>query len=242
MMSPFREQVIDNKRRRVAVALLLFVAIVASAPLRPISAQTQPPAFREEWAVGVTGGINYSSVFFSPKVHQSMLQGFGGNVAVRWITERHLGLQLEAGFRQIGWKERFDEQPQYRYIRRMNYMEMPFLTHIYFGNERVRFIFNLGPQIGLLLGESTDENLHGATPNKTNDQHTMTAEKRFAWGLCGGPGVELRTSIGHFQLEGRYYYSLGDFYSTRHGDVFSKASPQVFTLRLGYFLPFAPRR
>ena len=91
----------------------------------------------------------------------------------------------------------------------MNYLELPFLTHIYFGSERVRCFFNLGPQIGLLTGESTDENLNGATPNKTNDQHTMAIERRFAWGLCGGPGVELRTSVGYFQLEGRYYYSLG---------------------------------
>ena len=226
----------SQKRGRAIVLLLLFSVLVT---LHSADARAQRPDFREEWAVGVTGGINYSSVFFSPKVHQSLLQGFNGGVAVRWITERHLGLQLEAGFRQLGWRERFDEQPEYRYIRRMNYLELPFLTHIYFGSERVRFFFNLGPQIGLLTGESTDENLNGATPNKTNEQHTMAIEKKFAWGLCGGPGVELRTPIGLFQIEGRYYYSLGDFYSTRHGDIFSKASPQIFTLRLGYFLPFS---
>ena len=124
----------------------------------------------------------------------------------------------------------------------MNYLELPFLTHIYFGSERVRFFFNLGPQIGLLTGESTDENLNGATPNKTNEQHTMAIEKKFAWGLCGGPGVELRMPVGHIQLEARYYYAFGDFYSTRHGDTFSKASPQVFTLRLAYFMPFTLRR
>ena len=221
------------------MALFLFLAWAA---VHATDGRAQRPTFREEWAAGVTGGINYSTVFFAPKVHQSPMQGFNGGVALRWITERNLGLQLEAGFRQLGWRERFDEQPQYRHIRRMNYLELPFLTHIYFGSERVRCFFNLGPQIGLLTGESTDENLNGATPNKTNDQHTMAIERRFAWGLCGGPGVELRTSVGYFQLEGRYYYSLGDFYSTRHGDAFSKASPQVFTLRLAYFMPFTLHR
>ena len=185
------------------MALFLFLAWAA---VHATDGRAQRPTFREEWAAGVTGGINYSTVFFAPKVHQSPMQGFNAGVAFRWITERNLGLQLEAGFR-------------------MGYYELPVLTHIYFGSERVRCFFNLGPQIGLLTGESTDENLNGATPNKTNDQHTMAIERRFAWGLCGGPGVELRTSVGYFQLEGRYYYSLGDFYSTRHGDAFSKASP-----------------
>ncbi|MDO4703242.1 porin family protein [Tannerella sp.] len=211
-----------------------------------------PPAqaqetFRKEWAAGVSGGLNASSVFFAPKVQQQLMMGYNGGFTVRWITEKNLGLQLEANFKQQGWNERFEvpegypnpeTYPDYRYIRRMNYLELPFLTHIYFGSERVRFIFNMGPQIGLLIGESTEENLRGATPNKTNAQHTMAAEKKFAWGLCGGPGVEVRTGIGCFQLEVRYYYALGDFYNTRRQDVFSKASSQVFSAKLSYLIPF----
>lgn len=203
--------------------------------------------FRKEWSAGVSGGINASSVFFAPKVQQQLMMGYNGGVTIRWITEKNLGLQLEANFKQQGWNERFEvpegypnpeTYPDYRYIRRMNYLELPFLTHIYFGSERVRFFFNMGPQIGLLIGESTEENLRGANPNKTNDQHTMAAEKKFAWGLCGGPGLEVRTGIGCFQLEARYYYSLGDFYNTRRQDVFSKASPQVFSGKLSYLIPF----
>lgn len=206
-----------------------------------------PKTFRKEWAAGISGGINASSVFFAPKVQQNMLLGYNGGLTVRWITEKNLGLQLEANFKQQGWNERFEvpegypdpeTYPAYRYIRRMNYIELPFLTHIYFGNERVRFFFNMGPQIGLLTGESTEENLRGAQPNKTNAQHTMAADKKFAWGLCGGPGLEIRTGIGCFLLEGRYYYALGDFYNTRRKDVFSKASIQVFSAKLSYLIPF----
>ena len=100
------------------MALFLFLAWAA---VHATDGRAQRPTFREEWAAGVTGGINYSTVFFAPKVHQSPMQGFNGGVALRWITERNLGLQLEAGFRQLGWRERFDEQPQYRYIRRIRF-------------------------------------------------------------------------------------------------------------------------
>ncbi|KKY62695.1 porin family protein [Tannerella forsythia] len=226
-----------TKRRNL---LFMALAVVLFCPL-----QAQE-TFHKEWVAGVSGGINASSVFFAPKVQQQLLLGYNGGLTVRWITEKNLGLQLEANFKQQGWNERF-EAPEgypnpetyldYRYIRRMNYIEMPFLTHIYFGSERVRFFFNMGPKIGWLTGESTEENLRGATPNKTNAQHTMAAEKKFAWGLCGGPGLEIRTGIGCFQLEARYYYSLGDFYNTRRQDVFSKASPQVFSAKLSYLIP-----
>jgi hypothetical protein len=120
----------------------------------------------------------------------------------------------------------------------MNYAELPFMTHIYFGSGRVNFFVNLGPQIGLLLGERTDENLNGAEPQNMNVQHTLAAEKRIEWGLGGGPGLELRTGAGYFLLEGRYYYALSDFYSTRRQDAFSKASAQVISVRLTYLVPF----
>jgi hypothetical protein len=115
------------------------------------------------------------------------------------------------------------------------------LTHIYFGGERVRFFVNLGPQVGLLLGESTTSNLNGAEPQNMNEQHTLLADKKVEWGLGGGPGLEVRTGAGYFQLEGRFYYALSDFYNTRQRDVFAKASSQLFAVKLSYLIPFRAR-
>jgi hypothetical protein len=116
----------------------------------------------------------------------------------------------------------------------MSYIEIPFLTHIYFGKGRVKYFVNAGPQIGYLLSESTDSNLNGAEPGNVNAQHTMAADKKLEWGLEGGPGIELRTGIGHFLLEGRYYYALSDFYNTRRKDIFSQAASQVISVKLTY--------
>ena len=145
--------------------------------------------------------------------------------------------QAELNFIQHGWDEKFEDQPQYKYSRTINYFELPILTHIYFGSKRFRVFVNLGPKIGYAFGEKTDENLNGAKPNTENEQHDMPIEKKFDWGLCGGPGIELRTGIGSFLLEGRYYYALGDIFNSRKEDYFSKSSSQVISAKITYMIP-----
>lgn len=219
----------------------LFVVCVLSG-----SAQS---TFQKERAIGVSGGVNFSKVNFVPKVTQNMLVGFNTGVMVRWRTESNLGLQVELNFKQEGWDEKFENfetedgttevYSGYYYRRKMNYLEVPFLSHIYFGGEKVQFFINLGPQIGFFIGDKEEENLGGVIPNgHQNAQHGMDIEKKFEWGLCGGPGIELRTGIGSFLLEGRFFYALGDFYNTRKDDAFSKASSQVISAKLTYLIPF----
>ncbi len=201
--------------------------------------QAQKNDFRQEIAVGASFGTNFSSVSFQPKVPTKMKMGFSGGVTARWISEKHLGLQAELNFTQNGWEEKFEEQPQYHYSRTLNYMELPFLTHIYYGEKRVRVFLNLGPKISYLIGESTDSNLNGENPNpnRPDEQHGLAAQKKFGWGLCGGPGMEIRTGIGSFLLEGRYYYALGDLFNSRKEDPFPKSSGQVISVKLTYLLP-----
>lgn len=198
------------------------------------SLRAQTNKFKHEFWVGPSFGMTFSSISFYPRVNQGMLQGYTGGVSVRWITEKNLGLQAELNYTQQGWKEDFAEQPQYVYSRTINYIELPFMTHIYFGSDRFHVYLNLGPKIGYALNEKTESNLNGEEPNRTNDQHDMAIERRFDWGICGGPGIELRTGIGSFILEGRYYYALGDIFNSTRSDVFSKSPAQVFGAKFIY--------
>ena len=202
--------------------------------------------FRPEWVIGVSGGIDFSSVSFSRKVAQNKLMGVNGGVTVRWITEKNLGLQLEVNFSQKGWKEDIEQMDEEKtlsmsnpfYSRTLNYIDIPLLTHIYLGGNKIRFFVNMGPQIGFFLYENRSENLNGESiPNKPNAQHTLQIEKKIEWGLGGGPGLEFRSNAGYFLLEGRYYYGLSDIYSTRRGDAFSKASNQIIAVKLSYLIP-----
>ena len=98
-----------------------------------------------------------------------MKLGFNGGATIRWNTEPNLGIQAELNFTQHGWEEKFEEKPQYKYSRTVNYMELPFLTHIHFGSKRVRVFVNLGPKIGYALSDMFNSR-KGDTFSKSSSQ------------------------------------------------------------------------
>lgn len=219
---------------KLLTAALLYLALATGS-------QAQTNTFKQEIAIGGSFGMNFSKVSFAPyKVNAKMMMAYNGGLTLRWNTEKNLGLQAELNLSQQGWDEKFDE-PGYKYIRTINYLEIPVFTHIYFGSKRFKVFVNLGPKVGYALSESTTENLNGAKPNRENTQHDMAIEKKFDWGLCGGPGIELRTGIGYFLLEGRYYYALGDIFNSRKEDYFSKSASQVISAKLTYLIPIRKR-
>lgn len=221
------------KKRRYTLLLM-----VAFAMIYGIKAQVQEP-FKREFAIGFGGGINFSQVGFTPKVPQTFLQGIHGGLTVRWITQKSLGLTAELNFAQQGWKENFADVAggeHYFYNRTINYIELPFMTHFYGGNKRVRFIFNVGPKIGYYLSESTEENVGDKEPLRTNFQHSMPVENKLDWGVCGGPGFELRTGIGIFILEGRFYMALGNIYGNSKADNFPKSNGMTISAKLSYLI------
>ncbi|MCC8142959.1 MAG: PorT family protein [Tannerellaceae bacterium] len=198
--------------------------------------------FEQEFAVGASFGVNFSDVRFMPKVYTGWLMGYNAGIMGRWNTHRNLGLQAELNFSQQGWEEVFENEPEYQYSRTINYIELPFLTHIYFGSNSFKFYVNMGPKIGYAIGESTSENLNGAAPNRANEQHDMPIEKKFDWGLCGGPGIEIRTKAGYFLLEGRFYYALGDIFNSRKDDDFWQSTSQVFSAKVTYVMPILKKK
>ena len=191
-----------------------------------------------EFSAGVSGGTTFSSVTFSPKVTQGMLMGATFGVTGRMTMGKNVGLQTELNYVQQGWEEKYEENPEYQYSRRMNYLQLPFYTHIQFGKGNVKGFINAGPQIGYMIGESTKRNFEGNIPGKVNEQHDTPTKNKFEWGISGGAGIEVRTSAGYFLLEGRYLYSLGDIYGTKRSDYFTKASGQTITVKVSYLIPF----
>lgn len=143
-----------------------------------ISAMAQQSRFPQEVSVGASFGMNFSSVSFNPKVYTKMKQGYNAGLVLRWNTEKNLGLQTELNFSQQGWDEEFEEHPTYKYSRTINYFEIPFFTHIYFGSNRFKFYFNLGPKIGYAFSEKTETNPNETNTNAgSNEQHNMAIQK-----------------------------------------------------------------
>ena len=195
-------------------------------------------------AVGGKAGASLSRVNFNPTVRQEMLPGMTAGLAFRYIEENHFGLIAELNLTQRGWKEAFDES-EYSYSHRLTYLELPIMTHIFFGNRRVKGFFNLGPELNVMLGDGISSNFdyrnaasmdYFLQNSRHIEQLTMDVKNKFDYGICAGAGMELNLNAKHsLLLEGRFYYGLTDVFPNHKTDVFSSTNSMSITATIGYF-------
>ncbi|WP_300727187.1 porin family protein [uncultured Bacteroides sp.] len=225
--------------KRQAIVILAAICCLLSIP---VHAQLQDQ--RHNFSVGVNGGVNLSSVSFDPSIKQNNLIGPEFGVTLRYVSEKYFkmicGIQMEINYSQRGWKEKIEDESGDSYQRAMNYLEIPILAHLAFGKDKgygVRFVVNLGPQVGFLLSEKTTQSAEfhpEMRPNGVTAQYDMPAEVKFDYGLIGGVGLEIRTGIGSFLAEGRYYFGLSDFYNSTKKDYFSRSAHSYIGARITY--------
>ena len=226
-------------KKQSIIALLSFLCLSAGIP---VHAQLQDP--RHNLAIGINGGVILSSVSFEPSIKEKTFLTPSFGVTIRYISERYLkmfcGIQAEINYSQRGWKENIDDGTGDTYQRSMNYVEVPLMAHLAFGKDKgygARFVLNLGPQIGYLLGES-EKKSEAWHPNERPSgviwQYGKMAESKFDYGIVGGVGIEARTGIGNFLLEARYYFGLSDFYHSTKKDPFSRSAHSYIAGRLTY--------
>ena len=223
------------------IILLLSTSILAEAQ--------QGGKFKTQFKFGVSGGAVFSEVDFAPKIALSTTQGISAGISAKFISERHLGVLAELNYTQRGWTEDFsdnpDLNPDHSYNRTLNYIELPLLTHIYFG-DKVRFIINIGPQISYMIGDKGYMNnalsnyIDGELekdPNRPIGIQYKSIDNKFDYGLIGGLGIEFNTPVGSFDLQGRYYFGLGDsFDNTRSSSSnFSRSAHRYFGGKLTYY-------
>lgn len=220
-----------SKKIFTVISALIISWLVTS----PAKAQLQDQ--RHNFSIGINGGVNFSSVSFEPNIKQTNLLGPNIGITARYISEKYFsmicGIQAEVNYSQRGWKEVFEEEPDKSYQRAMNYIEIPVLAHLAFGKDEghgARFILNLGPQIGFLLSEKETNNTGG----NSKEQYGKMAENSFDYGLLGGAGAEIRTGIGNFLIEGRYYFGLSDFFNSTKKDYFSRSAHSYIGAKVTY--------
>ena len=218
------------------LALILMMAVTLSAV-----AQTH---YEGSFAVGGKAGMTLSRVNFNPTVQQSMLPGMTAGAMFRYIEEKNFGLIAELNLTQRGWKEAFDDA-DYSYNHRFTYVELPILTHIFFGNGRAKGFFNLGPELNVMIADGISSNFdyHNAAAmdyfvqnTRHIEQMTMKVKNRLDYGICGGAGMEINLNAKQsLLLEGRFYYGLTDVFSSHKTDVFSSSNSMTISVTLGYF-------
>ncbi len=218
---------------RQIVFLLLMLPLL-------LSAQTH---YEGQISVGGKAGATLSRVNFNPTVQQTMLPGMTAGVMFRYIEEKNFGLIAELNLAQRGWKENMEES-DYNYSHRFTCIELPIMTHIFFGNQRVKGFFNLGPELNVLLGDGISSNFdyensrtmeYFLNNSRHVEQLTMKVKNRLDYGICAGAGMELNLNAKHsLLLEGRFYYGLTDVFPNHKTDIFSSSNSMTIMVTLGY--------
>lgn len=220
--------------RRIVLLLTVFLGIMG--------AKAQTHYIPHVW-VGGHAGMTMSEMSFSPSVRQSMVQGMTAGLSFRYAEERHVGLIAELNISQRGWKEDFEGAP-FSYSRRLTYMELPVLTHIFFGSPKFKGFFNLGPVVGYMIGDNIKSDFDYAHPdqvpgfplsNRSTEQMAMEIKNKFDYGITAGAGCEFVVKRRHaFTLEVRYYFGLGNIYPSSKKDTFSASRGTSIMVTLGY--------
>ncbi|MGM9708792.1 MAG: porin family protein [Prevotella sp.] len=234
--------------------------------LIPGAMMAQIGEHRNDLAIGFNGGLNMSSVSFTPKVSQAKLNGLTGGMSVRYVCEKYFStvcsLYGEVNYSQMGWKEDIvdiNDMPVVNpatglpeeYSRTINYIQVPLMAHLAWGREQKGFAFfvNLGPQFGIYMSESTKTNFDFANRNVADRvnpvcaQDTMAVENKFDYGIAAGAGIEFsHPKVGHFLLEGRYYYGLGNIYGDSKRDYFGSSNFGTITVKLAYLFDIVRTR
>ena len=162
----------------------------------------------------------------------------------RYIEEKNFGLIAELNVTHRGWSESFDDA-DYSFCHRFTYLELPIMTHIFFGNQRIKGFFNLGPELNVMVADGISSNFsyQGAADmdyfvqnTRHIEQYTLDIKNKLDYGICAGAGMELNLSTKHsLLLEGRFYYGLTDVFANHKTDVFSSSNSMSVMVTLGYF-------
>lgn len=200
--------------------------------------------YKPHISIGGHAGVTLSRVTFSPQVEQRWVQGMCAGVSARYAEEKLVGVVGEVNISQMGWGEFFEIGSPLRYWRHITYATIPVMTHIYFGPPRFKCFFNLGPQIGLVVGESTSANFdyHNPTASehwpetpRMTEQLVTPVKNKFDYGITAGFGCEFWLRPRHsIYVEGRFYYGLGNIFPATKADTFSASRNMQIAVTLGY--------
>lgn len=208
-----------------------------------IAAGLSQTHFSSRVDLGARGGVTFSSVMFKPSITGKFGMGYTGGLTFRYSEENHFGLIAEVNLVQRGWAEKFEDLP-YSYQRILNYVEVPIMSHIYFGS-RGKFFINAGPEVAYYLGDRIKSNfdyndvsgLEGfSDKNRRTEQLTMQVSQKIDFGIVAGLGGEFslnrRNSLA---LEARLYYGIGNVMPSGRQDTFNLSNQLSIAVTAGYW-------
>ena len=229
---------------------LFFLTLLLSLSLLPVSAQVGE--LRNVLAIGVNGGAAFDKISFEPTIKQNYKMGPSFGITARYTCEKYFNLicaiQAEVNYTQMGWKELIETSTD-TYQRYINYIQVPMLARLGIGKEKrgIMGYLVLGPQLGFCIGDSDkrggewSETTLGQRPNHVVQQYDLPIQRKFDYGITGGLGMEVNTAIGHFMIEGRYYFGLADIFNNGKADTFGRSAHGAIIAKATYLVDLGKR-
>jgi len=186
--------------------------------------------------------------------------GFSGGVAfIKGITEdsRYISFSLQAEllFTQKGIKIDYkDLNTHQSETRNLNYLELPIMVKMVFGNTNFKYFAYFGPSAGYVLGgtyktkkicncNGNPETVQsgkikfqdGTNGINANGDYTLNA-RRLDFGMQGGIGASYTIGYDMIMLDVRYGYGFSNFLKTQTDQPsnYTKSKNQVVSISIGY--------
>ncbi|MGK7395157.1 MAG: porin family protein [Candidatus Cyclobacteriaceae bacterium M3_2C_046] len=187
--------------------------------------------------IGVRGGGNIASIMFLPNARGrgvESITGFEAGLIYKNISTNHLGVQLELNMSQRGWQEVTDTLNNIAY--KLDYLELPFMSHGYVGNQKVRLFLNLGIFIGFRLSGEQKITENGETRTEPYD-YQAERDNLFDYGLKAGAGISYNFNWGNIFGEARYTFGFGNVLKPEI-PLLDASRSQIITISGGYIYEF----
>ncbi len=200
---------------------------------------------RNDFAIGINAGYTLNSMMFDPTIQQKMKGAPTFGFTARYTCEKYFkslcSIQMEVNYANLGWEEEIETSSD-TYKRDINYLQIPVLARMGWGYEQRGALFYIvaGPQLGFYIsdkehkGGAFDDNTLNLRPGHVIQQYGMPIKNKFEYGITAGAGIEVNTKIGHFLLEGRYYYGLSDIFGNGKKDVFGRSANGTIVIKASY--------
>lgn len=200
-----------NIKNATYYRLLLFLGFMVPGILFAQTLESYP----KQMGFGIKGGASYSTLVLGIPIQQ-MNAGIDPTFGLifNYIDKKTVGIQLELNYVSKSWEE--NPSGDYLFTSKLDYIELPMLTTLHFGN-KLKFLVNFGPYLSILLNQESYHNVDESS--SYFDSYESRNPRKGDFGMTGGAGLRFQNKLGLFQLEARYSFGFQNIYDAVESDI-----------------------
>jgi len=170
--------------------------------------------------------------------------GITGGVSVQYYAKPNFAIQFGVNYTEKGWEENYIVETNVGprvtdslfFRQQLNYLDFPVMAHGYIGKGVFRIYLEAGFFLTYLISHDTEQLL--SEDNIITYQYEDGRDNTFGVGINGGGGFEIATTIGIFQVGGRYNLTFTSPISKNITPIPNPLLMNNIQITLGYYITF----